>query len=138
MPSFPSHVLPLLLAAMLCGCATVGESTGAEPHIEPQLRLSGYQSEGAAQVQFTRVSRFGGAACDVRVFIDDTPIADVPAGKQVQFSTAARPALLRAHYAARGICPSQVSTLAITPTPGQTLRVVYDISHHGQHILQLR
>lgn len=132
----PCHALAALAALCLSGCATVGLPQGSETPVDPQTLLAGYRATGEAQVRFTRVHRLGGIACDVRLYANGQPIADVAAGRAVVFGVAAGELTLRATFAERGICPSQVSTLTVRASAGQLVSVVYDISHNGQHILQ--
>lgn len=128
----------LLLGGMLtAGCATVGVPSGNETVVAPAHRLAGFRAQGEAYVSFVRVGRFGGAACDVRLYVDAQPVADVAAGRAIVFGVSAGEVTIRAHYAERGMCPSQVSVLKLQMRRGQRQDVVYDISpNSGQHVLQ--
>ena len=129
-------VVIVVLAAVVSGCATVGVAGGGESAVQPAKLLAGYRHAGEVQVLMSRVSRVTGAACDVRLYANGLPVADVGSGESVAFGVAAGPLNLRAHFAERGICPGQVSTLRLVADKGQQVRLVYDVSHMGQHVFQ--
>lgn len=127
----------LLSVVLLAGCATVGVSQGTEEPVGPSSLLGGYRAEGEAMVRVTRVSRFMGAACKVRLYANGQAVADLDSGRAVTFGVPAGQVALRAHFAERGACPSQVSTLVLQLDKGRSAAVVYDVNPHGQHVFQV-
>lgn len=126
----------IALTCLLAGCATVGLPADNETAVTPQALLPGYRADGEARIRFVRVHRFGGMACDVRLYVNDQPIADVASGRSVIFGVHAGTLTVRAHYAERGLCPRHARTLRLQLSPGQQRELVYDISEQGEHVFQ--
>jgi len=122
---------------LVAGCTTVGLPEGSERPTDSSSLLSGYSPTGDAKIRVTRVSRAFGAACAMRVYANGKPIADLDSGRSVEFGVGVGPISLRAHFAERGLCPGQLSTLALTMVKGGNVNVVFDLSPNGQQVFQV-
>ena len=113
--------------ALFAGCASGPVATSKADNV-PSSRILTHKwlspSPGTGRLIVKRDSGVARAACNIRVYVSDTPVADLGPSEKVELFLPAGDHVVKGET--RGICRGGTSeiTMAITPKAGRVVRIV--------------